>query len=95
MPCDAVVLVASRLSNDQVYHDLVGLQDQWQDHGIKSVKLIGDAAAPGPIAWATYAGHRFARELDEPDVETRSLSAAKSRHWRSNDIGTERAPKSH
>ena len=27
-----------------------------------------DAAAPGPIAWATYAGHRFARELDEPDI---------------------------
>ncbi|RUW85066.1 hypothetical protein EOA29_06590 [Mesorhizobium sp. M1E.F.Ca.ET.063.01.1.1] len=24
--------------------------------------------APGPIAWATYAGHRFARELDEPDI---------------------------
>jgi dimethylamine/trimethylamine dehydrogenase len=67
LPCDAVVLVASRLSSDHVYHDLVGLEDQWQDHGIKSVKLVGDAAAPGPIAWATYAGHRFARELDEPD----------------------------
>ncbi len=31
-------------------------------------KVIGDAEAPGPIAWATYAGHRFARELDEPDI---------------------------
>ena len=30
--------------------------------------MIGDAEAPGPIAWATYAGHRFARELDEPDI---------------------------
>jgi dimethylamine/trimethylamine dehydrogenase len=67
VPCDAVVLVTSRLSNDHVYHDLVAVQDQWLDHGIKSVRLIGDAAAPGPIAWATYAGHRFARELDEPD----------------------------
>jgi dimethylamine/trimethylamine dehydrogenase len=67
LSCDAVVLVASRLSNNQVYHDLVALQDRWPDHGIKSVKLIGDAAAPGPIAWATYAGHRFAREMDEPD----------------------------
>jgi len=32
------------------------------------VKVIGDAEAPGPIAWATYAGHRYARELDEPDI---------------------------
>ena len=23
---------------------------------------------PGPIAWATYAGHRYARELDMPDI---------------------------
>ena len=31
-------------------------------------KVIGDAAAPGPIAWATYAGHRYARELDMADI---------------------------
>ena len=30
--------------------------------------MIGDACAPGPIAWATYAGHRYARELDMPDI---------------------------
>ena len=24
--------------------------------------------APGPIAWATYAGHRYARELDCDDI---------------------------
>ena len=37
--------------------------------GVISVErqLIGDAAAPGPIAWATYAGRRFAEELDTPD----------------------------
>jgi dimethylamine/trimethylamine dehydrogenase len=33
-----------------------------------SLKLIGDAAAPGPIAWATYAGRRYAEELDAPDI---------------------------
>jgi dimethylamine/trimethylamine dehydrogenase len=65
--CDAVVLVASRNSHDAIYHELMARQHDWQDAGIKSVKLIGDAAAPGPIAWATYAGHRYARELDEPD----------------------------
>jgi dimethylamine/trimethylamine dehydrogenase len=65
--CDAVVVVAARNSEDAIYHELMARQDAWQDVGIKSVRLIGDAAAPGPIAWATYAGHRYARELDEPD----------------------------
>jgi dimethylamine/trimethylamine dehydrogenase len=67
LACDAVVMVASRIGNDGVYTDLKARQDDWQDAGLKSVKLIGDANAPGPIAWATYAGHRYARELDMPD----------------------------
>ena len=66
--CDAVVIVASRLENNQVYIDLKAREAEWADAGIKSVKLIGDANAPGPIAWATYAGHRFARELDGADI---------------------------
>jgi dimethylamine/trimethylamine dehydrogenase len=33
-----------------------------------SSRLIGDAESPAPIAWATYAGHRYARELDTPDI---------------------------
>jgi dimethylamine/trimethylamine dehydrogenase len=65
--CNAVAMVASRLGNDDVYKALKARQADWDDAGILSVSLIGDAAAPGPIAWATYAGHRFARELDEPD----------------------------
>ena len=67
MPCNAVVLVTSRTSSDELYHALRARENEWADAGIKSLKLIGDAAAPGPIAWATYAGHRYARELDEPD----------------------------
>ncbi len=65
--CDAVVLVTSRTENRSVYDALKAQEDAWADAGIKSVKLIGDANAPGPIAWATYAGHRYARELDGPD----------------------------
>ncbi|QYX57325.1 NAD(P)-binding protein [Roseovarius sp. SCSIO 43702] len=65
--CDAVVMVASRASDDQVHRDLLARRDDWADAGIRSVKVIGDAEAPGPIAWATYAGHRYARELDEPE----------------------------
>ena len=65
---DAVVMVASRIGDDGVYRDLLAQQEAWADAGISSIKLIGDANAPGPIAWATYAGHRFAREIDAPDI---------------------------
>ena len=65
---DAVVLVTSRIGRDQVHRDLLARAAEWADAGIKSVKRIGDAEAPGPIAWATYAGHRYARELDAPDL---------------------------
>ena len=68
LDCDAVLLVTSRLSQDRLFHDLVARQAEWQDRGIATVRLIGDAAAPGPIAWATFAGHRYARELDAPDI---------------------------
>ena len=66
--CDAVVLVTSKLENNSVYRDLKVREAEWADSGIKTVKLIGDANAPGPIAWATYAGHRYARELDGDDI---------------------------
>jgi dimethylamine/trimethylamine dehydrogenase len=65
-PCDSVVMVASRLSNNSIFHELIEREAEWADAGIKTVKVIADAEAPGPIAWATYAGHRYARELDVP-----------------------------
>ena len=65
---DAVVIVGSRLGNDGVYTDLLARQSDWGDAGIKTVKLFGDAEAPGPIAWSTYAGHRYARELDGENI---------------------------
>lgn len=68
IPADAVVLVTSRSQNDSLWRDLQARDAEWADRGIRSVKVIGDAEAPGPIAWATYAGHRFARELDEADI---------------------------
>ena len=66
--CDGVLMVSSKLENGKIYHDLKSKEDHWVDAGIKSVKIIGDAQAPGPIAWATYAGHRYARELDTPEI---------------------------
>jgi len=66
--CDAVVMVASRRENSRLFTGLKARQAEWADCGIRSVEIIGDANAPGPIAWATYAGHRYARELDGPDL---------------------------
>jgi len=65
--CDAVVLVTARLPEDGLYLDLTARAVEWADHGLRSVKLVGDANAPAAIAWATYAGHRYAEELDAPD----------------------------
>ncbi|MEM7547568.1 MAG: FAD-dependent oxidoreductase [Pseudomonadota bacterium] len=64
---DAVVLVTAQAPDEELWYDLKARRDEWPDHGISTIKVIGDAQAPGPIAWATYAGHRYARELDEPD----------------------------
>ncbi|MBA3909508.1 MAG: NADH:flavin oxidoreductase [Rhodobacter sp.] len=64
IPADAVVMVTSRSPNDALYHATRALD--WRGAGIRGLKLIGDAAAPGPIAWATYAGRRFAEEIDHP-----------------------------
>jgi dimethylamine/trimethylamine dehydrogenase len=66
LPCDALVTVTARAPDDGLYQDLLRNQAGWADAGISSVRCIGDAEAPGLIAHAVYAGHRYARELDEP-----------------------------
>ena len=64
MATDAVVLVTSRSGDDGLCRSLQARAAEWDSSGIQSIKLIGDAASPAPIAWATYAGHRYASELD-------------------------------
>jgi dimethylamine/trimethylamine dehydrogenase len=64
--CDALVMVTARVPDDGLYQDLLRHQAEWSDAGMRSVRCIGDAEAPGLIAHAVYAGHRYARELDEP-----------------------------
>ncbi len=62
LPADAVVMVTSRKPDDALFHATRALD--WQGAGLQTLKLIGDAAAPGPIAWATYAGRQYAEDLD-------------------------------
>ena len=64
--CDAVLTVTARLPDDALYQDLLRREEEWADAGIHSIRCIGDAEAPGLIAHAVYAGHRYARELEEP-----------------------------
>jgi hypothetical protein len=56
---------APALSRDPDHHRSARAQD-WQAAGIEAVTAIGDCLAPGVIVHAVYAGHRYARELDEP-----------------------------
>jgi dimethylamine/trimethylamine dehydrogenase len=63
--CAAVVTITARLPHDGLYHELLARQTEWSAAGIQSVQCAGDALAPGLIAHAVYAGHRYARELDE------------------------------
>ncbi len=58
----------ARLPRDDLYHSLVSREADWAAAGIRSVRVIGDAAAPATIAHAVYAGHRYARELDAPEI---------------------------
>jgi dimethylamine/trimethylamine dehydrogenase len=64
----SVVLVTARLPNEQVYLDLMAAPEKLVAAGIRSVMRIGDGLAPGTIAAAVYGGHRYARELDAPEV---------------------------
>lgn len=57
LPAASIVMVTMRLPDDTLYQAL---------SGAGNVTRIGDALAPATIAHAVYAGHRYARELDEP-----------------------------
>ena len=63
-PCDAVVLVTARESEEGLMKELNARAADWKSAGIKTIELLGDAKAPAPIAWAVFSGHRYARELE-------------------------------
>jgi dimethylamine/trimethylamine dehydrogenase len=77
----AVVSVTMRLPDDDLYQALLARENEWQSAGMAQVSCIGDALAPGLIAHAVYAGHRFAREFeaaagengDSPEVPFRRV----------------------
>ena len=64
--CDAVVSLTARVPNDALHSALLARQSEWEGAGVRSVRCIGDALAPGLIAHAVYAGHRYAQGFDGP-----------------------------
>jgi len=64
LPANGVVMVTARLPNSGLYDALMADEAKLAEAGIKSVTRIGDCNAPAAIVHATYAGHRYARELD-------------------------------
>jgi dimethylamine/trimethylamine dehydrogenase len=65
-PADGVILVTDRVPNDGLYGEL---QPLLADGRLRSLRLIGDAEAPGLIAQAVFAGHLAAREFDESPAD--------------------------
>jgi dimethylamine/trimethylamine dehydrogenase len=63
---DCVVAVTARTPSTGLYDQLLAARDRWDDHGVRTVTALGDCHAPGTIAAAVYAGHKYARELGEP-----------------------------
>ena len=65
IPMHSVVMVTQRAPRDELYHNILELVDGEPDKLPFTLTCIGDCEAPAIIAAATYAGHRYARQLEE------------------------------
>lgn len=61
---NSIVITGHRQPNDDIYQQLIKKKAAFDEAGIISVQRIGDAFAPGALVHAVYAGHQYARELD-------------------------------
>ena len=65
LPFANVVMVTQRRPNDALYHQLLKQVDGDASKLPFTLTRIGDCEAPAIVAAATYAGHRYARTLEE------------------------------
>ncbi len=63
---ESLVLVTARRPDDDLYQALAAKLATGPEGAPQTLKRIGDCEAPAIIAAAVYAGHRYARELEEP-----------------------------
>jgi dimethylamine/trimethylamine dehydrogenase len=64
---DGVVVVTQRVSDDDLYQDLIAEPDKLQASGIRAVHRVGDCVAPRLIADVVFDGSRLGREIDGPE----------------------------
>ena len=64
LPATGLVVVGQRAPVDDLYHALRSLYESQGGTLPFTLSRIGDCEAPAIIAAATYAGHRYAQELD-------------------------------
>ncbi|HUF55056.1 MAG TPA: FAD-dependent oxidoreductase [Thermohalobaculum sp.] len=69
LEADAVVLVTARQPRDGLYQALRERGETGAPGAPRTLRRIGDCDAPGLIATAVHAGHRYARALDAPDPD--------------------------
>ncbi len=67
--CDSLVVVGARRSNTDLYDALHARRAEWEEAGIKSVDLTGDALTPGAVAHAVFFGRAAAETLDGNPLE--------------------------
>ena len=65
-PVANVVMVTQRVPNDALYHEILAKAGGDARQLPFSLTKAGDCNAPAIVAAATYAGHRYARELEAP-----------------------------
>lgn len=65
-----IIMVTARLPNERLYYELKAEVQKTEISSIKSVGRIGDCLAPAAIFQAVYTGHKYARELEEPEELT-------------------------
>ena len=58
-------MVTPRAPRDELYHDILATVQGEKDKLPFTLTRIGDCEAPAIVAAATYAGHRYARNLEE------------------------------
>jgi dimethylamine/trimethylamine dehydrogenase len=66
LAASSLVIVGHRVPQDALYRDLLATEAGRTGALPFTLQRIGDCDAPALIAAAVYAGHRYARELDDP-----------------------------
>ena len=69
IPASTLIPVTSREPDESLYLHLLGDEAGRKKASIKTVQRIGDCVAPGPIAAAIFAGHKYGRDLGSNQTE--------------------------